>query len=181
MPDSPVAQTFVQKRGAGGLIQRHSHDDGSQPLRPPTRPIYPPSCTLPPRREELTIAFKVQYRKYSPLIRNDCLIRHQRRRRNDSPGARHAQQPASPPSSYGYVTSVQRRRFEGRRRMGREKWNYQADSCNTDPQQPHAETENADPELGLRGGHQGETCPGRFCFIIPCPIPINCCIFPCPC
>jgi hypothetical protein len=28
-------------------------------------------------------------------------------------------------------------------------------------------------ELHLRGG---ELCPGRFCFIIPCPIPINCCI-----
>ncbi|KAJ4145166.1 hypothetical protein LMH87_004024 [Akanthomyces muscarius] len=51
-----------------------------------------------------------------------------------------------------------------------------------DPQQAHAETadtQNADPELGLRGG--GETCPGRFCFIIPCPIPCNFCIFPCPC
>ncbi|KAK8147992.1 hypothetical protein G3M48_000582 [Beauveria asiatica] len=49
-----------------------------------------------------------------------------------------------------------------------------------DPQQPHVENENTEPELGLRGG-QGEMCPGRFCFIIPCPIPINCCIFPCPC
>ncbi|EGX89875.1 hypothetical protein CCM_08128 [Cordyceps militaris CM01] len=48
-----------------------------------------------------------------------------------------------------------------------------------DAQKPHADTENTEPELGLRGG--GETCPGRFCFIIPCPIPINCCIFPCPC
>lgn len=34
------------------------------------------------------------------------------------------------------------------------------------------------PELHLRGG---EMCPGRFCFIIPCPLPCNCCVFPCPC
>ncbi|KAF4120414.1 hypothetical protein GMORB2_3215 [Geosmithia morbida] len=47
-----------------------------------------------------------------------------------------------------------------------------------DPQQPHAEQ----PQMTLRGGQEGRgMCPGRFCFIIPCPIPINCCIFPCPC
>ncbi|KAI5449970.1 hypothetical protein NCC49_003861 [Naganishia albida] len=33
--------------------------------------------------------------------------------------------------------------------------------------------------LRLRGG--GEMCPGRFCWIIPCPIPCNFCIFPLPC
>jgi hypothetical protein len=45
-----------------------------------------------------------------------------------------------------------------------------------DPQRPHADT-----ELSLRGGNDGRgMCPGRFCFIIPCPLPCNCCIFPCP-
>ncbi|ROT37762.1 hypothetical protein SODALDRAFT_333514 [Sodiomyces alkalinus F11] len=38
-----------------------------------------------------------------------------------------------------------------------------------------------EPELKLRGGRNGEMCPGRFCFIIPCPIPCNFCVFPCPC
>ncbi|KAK0100447.1 hypothetical protein ONS95_008397 [Cadophora gregata] len=28
-------------------------------------------------------------------------------------------------------------------------------------------------EVRMRGG---EMCPGRFCFIIPCPLPCNCCI-----
>lgn len=46
-----------------------------------------------------------------------------------------------------------------------------------DPQRPHDE-----PEMQLRGGQEGRgPCPGRFCFIIPCPIPCNCCIIPCPC
>ncbi|KAJ1323947.1 hypothetical protein MN608_11204 [Microdochium nivale] len=45
------------------------------------------------------------------------------------------------------------------------------------PQQPHSE------EMGLRGGDGNGRgmCPGRFCFIIPCPIPCNFCVFPCPC
>jgi hypothetical protein len=38
-----------------------------------------------------------------------------------------------------------------------------------------ADQNNADA-LKLRGG-EGEACPGRFCFCIPCPIPCNfCCI-----
>lgn len=46
-----------------------------------------------------------------------------------------------------------------------------------DPQRPHDE-----PEMNLRGGEEGRgMCPGRFCFIIPCPLPCNCCIIPCPC
>merc|ERR1712098_418554 len=45
-----------------------------------------------------------------------------------------------------------------------------------DPARPHPET-----ELSLRGGSEGRgMCPGRFCFIIPCPIPCNFCVFPCP-
>ncbi|KAF5973221.1 hypothetical protein FBULB1_8416 [Fusarium bulbicola] len=39
--------------------------------------------------------------------------------------------------------------------------------------------ENAEPELGLRGGEDCDGwCRGRFCFIIPCPIPIKCCFIP---
>ncbi|KAK0762900.1 hypothetical protein N5P37_004424 [Trichoderma harzianum] len=48
----------------------------------------------------------------------------------------------------------------------------------TDAQQPHPETTD---DVNMRGGDDGDCCPGRFCFIIPCPIPIDCCIFPCPC
>ncbi|KAG9258476.1 uncharacterized protein F5Z01DRAFT_198408 [Emericellopsis atlantica] len=49
-----------------------------------------------------------------------------------------------------------------------------------DPQQAHPHTD--EPEMNLRGGEDcGGWCRGRFCFIIPCPIPINCCVFPCPC
>ncbi|KUI63739.1 hypothetical protein VM1G_10507 [Cytospora mali] len=40
-----------------------------------------------------------------------------------------------------------------------------------DPQRPHVDT-----DAGLRGGDRGGMCPGRFCFIIPCPIPCDCCI-----
>ncbi|EHK21062.1 uncharacterized protein TRIVIDRAFT_111930 [Trichoderma virens Gv29-8] len=47
-----------------------------------------------------------------------------------------------------------------------------------DAQQPHPETKD---DVNMRGGDDGDCCPGRFCFIIPCPIPIDCCIFPCPC
>ncbi|KXJ87590.1 hypothetical protein Micbo1qcDRAFT_208207 [Microdochium bolleyi] len=47
-------------------------------------------------------------------------------------------------------------------------------------QQPHPESQQH--ELSLRGGQEGRgMCPGRFCFIIPCPIPCNFCVFPCPC
>ncbi|KAL1891985.1 hypothetical protein Sste5346_007329 [Sporothrix stenoceras] len=31
-------------------------------------------------------------------------------------------------------------------------------------------------QVTLRGG-RSEACPGRFCFIIPCPIPCDFCIF----
>ncbi|KAI4869202.1 hypothetical protein F4820DRAFT_407544 [Hypoxylon rubiginosum] len=42
-----------------------------------------------------------------------------------------------------------------------------------DPQRPQPEQ----PEFGgLRGGDRGGCCPGRFCFIIPCPLPCDCCI-----
>ncbi|CZR38137.1 hypothetical protein LB506_005503 [Fusarium annulatum] len=44
-----------------------------------------------------------------------------------------------------------------------------------DPQKP---PETADPQMELRGGG---ACDGRLCGIIPCPIPINCWIIPCPC
>ncbi|KXH66664.1 hypothetical protein CSAL01_09388 [Colletotrichum salicis] len=41
-----------------------------------------------------------------------------------------------------------------------------------DPQRPQPQTEQM--EMGLRGGDDGRgPCPGRFCFIIPCPIPCN--------
>ncbi|KUI57449.1 hypothetical protein VP1G_04786 [Cytospora mali] len=40
-----------------------------------------------------------------------------------------------------------------------------------DPQRPHVET-----DARLRGGDRGGMCPGRFCFIIPCPIPCDFCI-----
>ncbi|TVY75888.1 hypothetical protein LSUE1_G007436 [Lachnellula suecica] len=33
--------------------------------------------------------------------------------------------------------------------------------------------ESQDQEVHMRGG---DACPGRFCFIIPCPIPCNFCI-----
>ncbi|KAH6695007.1 hypothetical protein F5X68DRAFT_27891 [Plectosphaerella plurivora] len=48
-------------------------------------------------------------------------------------------------------------------------------------QQMDIRTTPNEPELGLRGGRDGEMCPGRFCFIIPCPLPCNFCVFPCPC
>ncbi|CVK91961.1 hypothetical protein FPRO06_08822 [Fusarium proliferatum] len=48
-----------------------------------------------------------------------------------------------------------------------------------DPQKPQDNIERAEPELNLRGGKDCDGhCRGRFCFIIPCPIPINCCIIP---
>ncbi|KAJ4415786.1 hypothetical protein N0V82_007148 [Gnomoniopsis sp. IMI 355080] len=40
------------------------------------------------------------------------------------------------------------------------------------PERPHAEDEDSK----LRGGDRGGMCPGRFCFIIPCPIPCDFCI-----
>ncbi|KAI1759336.1 hypothetical protein GGR53DRAFT_513876 [Hypoxylon sp. FL1150] len=42
-----------------------------------------------------------------------------------------------------------------------------------DPQRPHPEQ----PEFGnLRGGERSSMCPGRFCFIIPCPLPCDFCV-----
>ncbi|SCN67623.1 uncharacterized protein FFB20_02689 [Fusarium fujikuroi] len=39
--------------------------------------------------------------------------------------------------------------------------------------------ESLEPELSLRGGEDCDGwCRGRFCFIIPCPIPIKCCFIP---
>ncbi|SPJ75328.1 uncharacterized protein FTOL_05059 [Fusarium torulosum] len=47
-----------------------------------------------------------------------------------------------------------------------------------DPQRPQPQT-NGEPELSLRGGEDcGGWCRGRFCFLIPCPIPIKCCVIP---
>ncbi|KAK2028112.1 hypothetical protein LX32DRAFT_640245 [Colletotrichum zoysiae] len=47
-----------------------------------------------------------------------------------------------------------------------------------DPLRPQRD----DNHMSLRGGHDGQgACPGRFCFIIPCPLPCNFCVFPCPC
>ncbi|KAG7531838.1 hypothetical protein FFLO_04064 [Filobasidium floriforme] len=47
----------------------------------------------------------------------------------------------------------------------------------------HASEEQRKEEeaLRLRGGGFNDVCPGRFCFIIPCPIPCNFCVFPIPC
>ncbi|KAF5000052.1 hypothetical protein FGRMN_2063 [Fusarium graminum] len=43
------------------------------------------------------------------------------------------------------------------------------------PQQPHP---NSEPELSLRGGEDCHGwCRGRLCSLIPCPIPIHCCVF----
>jgi len=42
------------------------------------------------------------------------------------------------------------------------------------PEQKKARAE--EEEMNLRGGGDGEMCPGRFCFIIPCPLPCNFCI-----
>ncbi|RKU41613.1 hypothetical protein DL546_002943 [Coniochaeta pulveracea] len=39
------------------------------------------------------------------------------------------------------------------------------------PQKPHPEG-----DVSLRGGDRGGMCPGRFCFIIPCPLPCDFCI-----
>ncbi|KAK3395077.1 hypothetical protein B0H63DRAFT_556169 [Podospora didyma] len=52
-----------------------------------------------------------------------------------------------------------------------------AASQSMDYQKPAVQSKD-EPEMGLRGG---EACPGRFCFIIPCPIPCDFCVFPCPC
>ncbi|KAF5252320.1 hypothetical protein FANTH_2620 [Fusarium anthophilum] len=43
---------------------------------------------------------------------------------------------------------------------------------------PQKAPETTDPQMELRGGG---ACDGRLCGIIPCPIPINCWIIPCPC
>ncbi|CZR50487.1 uncharacterized protein PAC_00360 [Phialocephala subalpina] len=41
---------------------------------------------------------------------------------------------------------------------------------------PAQAKESQDQEMRLRGGDRGGMCPGRFCFIIPCPLPCDCCI-----
>ncbi|KAJ4245514.1 hypothetical protein NW762_014023 [Fusarium torreyae] len=43
---------------------------------------------------------------------------------------------------------------------------------------PQKAPETEEPSLNLRGGG---ACDGRLCGIIPCPIPVNCWIIPCPC
>ncbi|KAF5024162.1 hypothetical protein F66182_3797 [Fusarium sp. NRRL 66182] len=43
---------------------------------------------------------------------------------------------------------------------------------------PQKAPESTEPNLNLRGGG---ACDGRICGIIPCPIPVNCWIIPCPC
>ena len=50
----------------------------------------------------------------------------------------------------------------------------QSDSVDvgTDSKRPHPESHET--ELKLRGGERGSMCPGRLCFIIPCPIPCDC-------
>lgn len=40
-----------------------------------------------------------------------------------------------------------------------------------DPARPHE-----DRTTDLRGGDRSAACPGRFCFIIPCPLPCDFCI-----
>jgi hypothetical protein len=56
-------------------------------------------------------------------------------------------------------------------------WIYNSTNKATlDPQRPQ---ESFEPELSLRGGEDcGGWCRGRFCFLIPCPIPIRCCVIP---
>ncbi|RDW95138.1 hypothetical protein BP5796_00901 [Coleophoma crateriformis] len=44
---------------------------------------------------------------------------------------------------------------------------------NTPPPQQQTRDAAESEEMHLRGG---EACPGRFCFIIPCPLPCNFCI-----
>ncbi|OAA56721.1 hypothetical protein SPI_07728 [Niveomyces insectorum RCEF 264] len=39
------------------------------------------------------------------------------------------------------------------------------------PQRPHDDAES----VHLRGG-RSEMCPGRFCFIVPCPLPCDFCV-----
>ncbi|CAG8949991.1 hypothetical protein HYFRA_00004323 [Hymenoscyphus fraxineus] len=48
-------------------------------------------------------------------------------------------------------------------------------SMNLTPTPPAEQQANqkAEEQVHLRGG---ELCPGRFCFIIPCPLPCHCCI-----
>ncbi|KUJ23993.1 uncharacterized protein LY89DRAFT_679257 [Mollisia scopiformis] len=41
---------------------------------------------------------------------------------------------------------------------------------------PAQAKESQDQEMRIRGGDRGGMCPGRFCFIIPCPLPCDCCI-----
>ncbi|CEI66238.1 hypothetical protein FVEN_g4367 [Fusarium venenatum] len=43
---------------------------------------------------------------------------------------------------------------------------------------PQKAPETTEPTLELRGGG---ACDGRLCGVIPCPIPVNCWIIPCPC
>ncbi|KAL2258796.1 hypothetical protein VTK26DRAFT_7743 [Humicola hyalothermophila] len=49
------------------------------------------------------------------------------------------------------------------------------------PMNPNAPHQERNDDLRLRGGGDRDgPCPGTFCFI-PCPIPCNCFIIPCPC
>ncbi|KAL3423014.1 hypothetical protein PVAG01_04761 [Phlyctema vagabunda] len=52
--------------------------------------------------------------------------------------------------------------------VGRQSMTLETPSAPAQQQQ-----EQEEETLRLRGG---EMCPGRFCFIIPCPLPCNCCI-----
>lgn len=41
---------------------------------------------------------------------------------------------------------------------------------------PAQAKESQKQEVNIRGGDRGGACPGRFCFIIPCPFPCDFCI-----
>jgi hypothetical protein len=52
-------------------------------------------------------------------------------------------------------------------------------SMTLDPSQATTLTqakEEQEQEVNIRGGDRGGACPGRFCFIIPCPFPCDFCI-----
>ncbi|KAG9228256.1 hypothetical protein BJ875DRAFT_490052 [Amylocarpus encephaloides] len=51
------------------------------------------------------------------------------------------------------------------------------ESMTSQPVSAEEQNKANEDKVGMRGG---EACPGRFCFIVPCPIPCNCCIIPCP-
>nr|CEG04919.1 unnamed protein product [Fusarium clavum]CEG05846.1 unnamed protein product [Fusarium clavum] len=63
--------------------------------------------------------------------------------------------------------------------MGKTTDSARRDELCADPfADPQKAPETTEPSLELRGGG---ACDGRLCGVIPCPIPVNCWIIPCPC